>query len=76
MNLNRCIESFFLGVALVLVLLSEREDVPHVPRFSCKVVDDAWRQYRTGFDSGADPRILKIFRDGGYSYDDLKRICE
>lgn len=49
MDLNRCIESFFLGVALVLVLLSEREDVPHVPRFSCKAVDDAWRQYRTGF---------------------------
>lgn len=76
MNLNRCIESFLLGVALVLTLLSENEDVPRVPRFSCKAVDDAWRQYRTGFDLEADLRILKIFRNERYTYSDLKGSCK
>ncbi len=76
MNLNRCIESFLLGVALVLTLLSENEDVPRVPRFSCKAVDDAWRQYRTGFDMEANPRIMKIFNNNRHTYSDLKKACE
>lgn len=73
MNLQLFVGSFFLGVALVLAVLPEEENVP---RFSCRAVDDAWRQHRTGFDLEADPRILRIFRHSRYTYSDLKGACE
>ena len=76
MNLQLFVGSFFLGAALVLVVLPEDEDVPSVPRLKCEAVDTAWCQYRTAFDLEADPRILKIFKNGSHSYDDLKRACE
>lgn len=76
MNTQTFFVSFILGVALVLILVSEDEDVPSVPRFKCEAVDTARRQYHTAFDLGADLRILKIFKNGSYFYDDLKAACE
>jgi hypothetical protein len=76
MNTQTFFVSFILGVALVLILVPEDEDVPSVPRFKCEAVDTAWCQYHTAFDLEADLRILKIFKNGSHSYDGLKMACE